>query len=490
MSEFKIFYSWQSDLPNATNRGLIQEALERAAKEIRRDDSFKVDPVIDRDTLGCPGAPSIDQVIFEKISGSDAYVADISIVNRELLEFVKGEEDLPKRPTCNPNVLLELGFAVRALGWDRVILVFNTSTGDPVGDLPFDLRQKRRIQYLSNASDIDRAQPRKELEGKFSQAFKDIIMLAEAEKLKAESSMQIPPFERAVNSIEGALADRVSRTRDFCKWFLGQIDDLNPLDRDTEEWLQALKTTTPLMSAYSKVVEAAAIADDEKSIWEIWRLFDQILKRYESPPNFSGSFLEVDFDWWKFHGHEMCVIVTLHLLREGKLDLLGRLLDDPFVTSRPTRITREEQPSFLELSRYVLRIVAWNEEQSRKGQNAYLSPQGHWYRVRYEDGTGNLPTWEEFMGADLLLTLVSLSSRYLRSHHGWSGKTITHLAHSPEWLLRARNKFYATSLQQLFGAPSMQELRDWIAQGWRDQLRTWRAINRMPIEDVEGIGTR
>ena len=52
-----VFYSWQSDLPNNTNRGLIQEALERAAKMIRTDDSLAVDPVLDRDTLerdGCP----------------------------------------------------------------------------------------------------------------------------------------------------------------------------------------------------------------------------------------------------------------------------------------------------------------------------------------------------------------------------------------------------------------------------------------------------
>ena len=30
-----IFYSWQSDLPNSTNRGFIQAALEQAAKDHR-----------------------------------------------------------------------------------------------------------------------------------------------------------------------------------------------------------------------------------------------------------------------------------------------------------------------------------------------------------------------------------------------------------------------------------------------------------------------
>jgi hypothetical protein len=31
------FYSWQFDLPNSTNRGFIQAALEKAAKAIAND---------------------------------------------------------------------------------------------------------------------------------------------------------------------------------------------------------------------------------------------------------------------------------------------------------------------------------------------------------------------------------------------------------------------------------------------------------------------
>jgi hypothetical protein len=45
-----IFYSWQSDLPNATNRSFIQRALENVAKSIKIDDTIDVEPVIDRDT--------------------------------------------------------------------------------------------------------------------------------------------------------------------------------------------------------------------------------------------------------------------------------------------------------------------------------------------------------------------------------------------------------------------------------------------------------
>jgi hypothetical protein len=36
-----IFYSWQSDLPNSTNRTLIQKALAFAVKNITFDDIYK-----------------------------------------------------------------------------------------------------------------------------------------------------------------------------------------------------------------------------------------------------------------------------------------------------------------------------------------------------------------------------------------------------------------------------------------------------------------
>jgi hypothetical protein len=46
-----VFYSWQSDLPNKTNRGFIQQALENAAARFVKDTSVEVEPVIDRDNI-------------------------------------------------------------------------------------------------------------------------------------------------------------------------------------------------------------------------------------------------------------------------------------------------------------------------------------------------------------------------------------------------------------------------------------------------------
>lgn len=172
-----IFYSWQSDLPNPTNRGFIQTALERAVKSLAADDSLNVQPVVERDTQGIPGAPDIAKVIFEKIASAAVVIADVSIVT--------GQQE--GRPTPNPNVLFELGYALKALGDERLILVFNTEYGK-VEQLPFDLRTRRTLTYKMGVEMADRAPERNDLQSKLENALRDA--LAGIKKFKESLQIQ------------------------------------------------------------------------------------------------------------------------------------------------------------------------------------------------------------------------------------------------------------------------------------------------------------
>jgi len=159
-----IFYSWQSDLPNPTNRGFIEDALKKAISQytkkqsavdkepvmesaIRDDNTLNglgssdiletkdVKPVLDKDTIGVPGSPSIAETIFSKIERASVFVCDVSII---------GKAD--KRPCPNPNVLIELGFAIKSLGENRVIMVANKAFGS-LEELPFDIRPRKIASY-------------------------------------------------------------------------------------------------------------------------------------------------------------------------------------------------------------------------------------------------------------------------------------------------------------------------------------------------------
>lgn len=142
-----IFFSWQSDLENKYNRSFILDVLEKASKAFSKDENFSLNAVIDRDTYGLAGSPSIVESITDKIAKSDVFICDISIINSATNE----------RPMPNPNVLYELGFASAILGWERIILIQNTAYGN-VEMLPFDLRGRRILQYkldqtIENKSD-------------------------------------------------------------------------------------------------------------------------------------------------------------------------------------------------------------------------------------------------------------------------------------------------------------------------------------------------
>lgn len=147
-----IFYSWQSDTRAAANRTLIQDALELAAKDIANDGSIGIEPVIDRDTVNVPGAPDIGATILDKIRSADLVVADVSIINA----------GSTGRLTPNPNVMLEVGYAIATLGEPRIVLVQNQAFG-PSEQLPFDLRQKRVLSYSSPEDAGERAEERRKL---------------------------------------------------------------------------------------------------------------------------------------------------------------------------------------------------------------------------------------------------------------------------------------------------------------------------------------
>lgn len=131
----RVFYSWQSDLPNRCNRSLIESALKSALKRLSADGGLEVEPALDRDTKDVPGSPAIADAILKKIDGCAVFVADVTPIGKI------GGKCLP-----NPNVLIELGYAVKALGWNRVVMVLNEAFAK-VEELPFDLRHRRVLPY-------------------------------------------------------------------------------------------------------------------------------------------------------------------------------------------------------------------------------------------------------------------------------------------------------------------------------------------------------
>lgn len=134
-----IFYSWQSDLPSDTNKRGISTCIKQAIVNIE-DKNDKIKLILDEATRNETGSPDIPATIFNKISSADIFLCDVSTIDRTTT----------KRKTPNPNVLIELGYAIAELGWDRIIMVFNKAHGDFPSDLPFDLDKRRVVHFTIN----------------------------------------------------------------------------------------------------------------------------------------------------------------------------------------------------------------------------------------------------------------------------------------------------------------------------------------------------
>lgn len=139
-----IFYSWQSDLPRKTNASLIRNALHQAKDQLEENTDINI--VIDEATRNECGSPDIIETILRKIDNCDFYIADVSIINNN---------DNATKKTPNPNVLFECGYALNALGWERVTLLLNNYFGE-LESLPFDLNRRRISTYTANSESTNK----------------------------------------------------------------------------------------------------------------------------------------------------------------------------------------------------------------------------------------------------------------------------------------------------------------------------------------------
>jgi len=136
----KVFWSWQSDTPGRIGRHFVRDALGAAIERLKQEPTAREARSamhLDQDRKGIPGSPDLARVILEKIEESAVFVADVTSVGTTTTQK---EATQPKK-IINPNVAIELGYALHALGDRALLMVMNEHYGSRA-DLPFDLQSK------------------------------------------------------------------------------------------------------------------------------------------------------------------------------------------------------------------------------------------------------------------------------------------------------------------------------------------------------------
>jgi hypothetical protein len=167
-----IFFSWQADTNTKVGRNLVERALEKAVGRIG-DDSTVEEAVqeieVDRDTKGVAGSPPIVETIFRKIDNAAAFVPDLTFVATRI----------DGRPSPNPNVLVEYGWALKSLSHSRIVSVMNTAFGEPTAEtMPFDMAHLRRpiLYYCPVGADDETCKSQREALAKVLEgAIRDVL---------------------------------------------------------------------------------------------------------------------------------------------------------------------------------------------------------------------------------------------------------------------------------------------------------------------------
>jgi hypothetical protein len=447
--ECRVFYSWQSDLPNASNRGFIEKALENVAKSIRNDESVQIEPVIDRDTAGIPGAPDIASAILAKIDKSQVFVCDVSIINL-------GAE----RPTPNPNVLIELGYALKTLGQERIIMVMNTDFGDPE-HLPFDLRMKRTIKYQMSGWSDDKATERKKLEGQIFESLRLMLQEIETQALQAIAPA-LSIGEQAIEAIENSRPNQVTRVREFMGWIVDEIEALKPdLSGDSglgELLIHAIDSTESLLLEFSKLSEAIALSNRLDTARALYKGFDRLLQHYDLPSQFSGHFRFVEFDFMRFMGYELFVSLIALLVREECWDLIADLLDESiYIQNGPPG----RRPGIVYFD-YINQETSILDSDNQILQSGRTLKRSHIINERHTKGLlSDLVPMQQFIDADFFLFLrTKLQTNGVNDLLSWEPRTAIYMRdQTPHYIVKAKRTKYAQQLLKPLAIESVETMR-------------------------------
>lgn len=112
----------------------MRECIDEAI--ILAEETETIEAERDEATLGTTGSPDIVSTLFSKIDDCDLFIADVSLCF--------SEDHAHEKRSPNPNVLLELGYAAKTLGWNRVVCFCNTDFGD---NYPFDIAHNRITNF-------------------------------------------------------------------------------------------------------------------------------------------------------------------------------------------------------------------------------------------------------------------------------------------------------------------------------------------------------
>lgn len=203
--------------------------------------------MLDRDTQGKTGSIAIAETIFQKIDESQIFICDVTIVT---------DED-SKRLIPNPNVLIELGYAAKTIGWENIICVVNEAYGS-VEQMPFDLKHRRLLTYSLKDGE-EKAGQRQQLADKLYHALRPLVEYVQPTQSKRERVEQLLAvqgghieLEKLLRAEQEALFQKVQTPEFYAK----RQEALESAQNETVHWLKVVPVYTEVCRDFLEMIIA------------------------------------------------------------------------------------------------------------------------------------------------------------------------------------------------------------------------------------------
>ncbi|HXQ36518.1 MAG TPA: hypothetical protein VN843_21075 [Anaerolineales bacterium] len=455
--EHKIFYSWQSDLPTQTNEQFIETALNNVLQKLKDDSSLDVNPTLDRDIANVPGSPDVAATILAKIEQSNIFVGDVSIINRSQSRNTSTARKI--RLTSNPNVLVELGYALKALGPDKIVLINNLAFGRHE-DLPFDFRHKHVVGYSLSQDEINGKYDaeRQILETQLEQKLRQILLT-----LKKEPSQKPTPFDEAITAIRNSQLNQIVLINDFIDWMMNELEKSSPPfpkveGKALDSVLASIDRTVGLVADFTRLSSVLASSNSVETLGFYKNIFERVIAKYNTPIGFSGSFSTARIQFYQFIGHELFISLISLLIELDKLEVLADILDEPLFAEN----TLFAMPQAVEYS-----YISMTGESAREIVYSTIDSLSEKLYQRHSEGElAKLTPAIRIVEADYFLSL--------RKNPRWQPVIHDRLLQPPKFLVRAFKKKYAAKLLKPLAVNNVDEIKSLLSlQSDRGFLR-WR----------------
>jgi hypothetical protein len=402
-------------------------------------------------------------------------------------------EESAKRPTPNPNVLIELGYALKALGSNRILMVLNEAFGDK-GFLPFDLRPRRLVLYHMPEGDADRASVRKQLEGKLIADLRTILSGANT-PLPGEV-IELTAAEQVRAAVEGNRPNQAGLMRQYMAKLTHDIDGHSlklsgvPEDQWDELLLKSLTESLETVVEFTRVSQAVAIANAADAAKALYKGFENVLNLYTLPNDFKGQFNPHDFDFAEFVGYELFVTVFACLIQEQRWELIAELLDQTFYVKQHDRGNRTRT-----LFTFVSERVKLLDMRKQRLKSNRVSLRADLLNERHTQGElGELMPIQQFVDADYFLFLRSdLPPETTHRGIDWKPWSLLYLNEVPRFLVDATSARVAEQLFRPFRVNDIATFRSRLDERKLRYGQLWssEAIWFSPLDgfDTDVIGS-